>query len=340
MVNWYLQNGKDSDVVISSRVRLARNIAEMPFPTKLSKEQANDVINKIKEITPSIGYGLKFINLNDLDDINKICLVEKHMISPEFAMNKNKVGAILINDEENICIMINEEDHIRLQVFASGLELENLKNLAIEIEEKIGEMLNYASNEYYGYLTACPTNVGTAMRASVMIHLPALTMTGNINKILKIVNGFGMNIHGIYGEGTQSQGDMYQISNNQTLGLTENDIIKNLNIITEKVIEQERTARKFLAKNLIDLEDRIYRAYGTLAYATKLSTEETRKLLSYVKLGTDLGIIKELDDSKISKLYLYIQPANLQKYAGKQLDGYERELKRPEIIKDIIKNKL
>ena len=337
MVNWYLQNGKDSDVVISSRVRLARNLREYPFPTKFSKEQAQEVLDKIKEITPSIGYGLKFINLNDIDDITKVSLVEKHVISPEFAVNKEKHGAILINDEENICMMINEEDHLRMQVFASGLDLENLKNLMIEIDEKLDGMLHYAFSEKYGYLTSCPTNVGTAMRASVMVHLPALTMTGNIHKILNIVNGFGMNIRGIYGEGTQSQGDIYQISNNQTLGLTENDIIKNLNTITEKVIEQERMARKYLAKNSIDLEDRVYRAYGTLAYATKLSSDECKKLLSYVKLGTDLGVIKELTDSKISKLYLYNQPANLQKYVGKQLDGYEREIKRPEVIKQIIK---
>lgn len=338
MLNWYLQTGKDSDVVISSRVRLARNFNDIPFPIKFSKDQADQVIEKMKEITPSLGYGLKFVNLNDLDDITKISLIEKHLISPEFAMNKNKIGAMLLNDEENICIMINEEDHIRLQVFASGLDLGNLKNLAVEIDEKIDDILHYATNENYGYLTACPTNVGTGMRASVMIHLPALTMTGNITKILNIVNGFGMNIRGIYGEGTQSHGDIYQISNNQTLGLTENDIIKNLNIITEKVIEQERMARKYLAKNSIDLEDRVYRAYGTLAYATKLSTDETRKLLSYVKLGTDLGIIKELNDSKISKLYLYIQPANLQKYVDQQLDGYEREITRPEVIKKIIKS--
>ena len=336
-MNWYLQNGKDSDVVISSRVRLARNLREYPFPTKFSKEQAQEVLDKIKEITPSIGYGLKFVNLNDIDDITKVSLVEKHVISPEFAVNKEKHGAILINDEENICMMINEEDHLRMQVFASGLDLENLKNLMIEIDEKLDGMLHYAFSEKYGYLTSCPTNVGTAMRASVMVHLPALTMTGNIHKILNIVNGFGMNIRGIYGERTQSQGDIYQISNNQTLGLTENDIIKNLNTITEKVIEQERMARKYLAKNSIDLEDRVYRAYGTLAYATKLSSDECKKLLSYVKLGTDLGIIKELTDSKISKLYLYNQPANLQKYVGKKLDGYEREIKRPEVIKQIIK---
>lgn len=338
MQNWYLQNGKDSDVVISSRIRLARNLKDIPFPSKFSKEQAKKVLEKVKEITPSIGYGLKFIDLNDLDDITKISLVEKHVISPEFAMNKSKVGAIVINNEENICIMINEEDHLHIQVFSSGLDLENLKNLAIEIDEKLDNMLHYACHEKYGYLTSCPTNVGTAMKASVMVHLPALTMTSNISKILNVVNGFAMNIHGIYGEGTQSQGDFYQISNKQCLGITENDIIKNLNIITEKIIEQERMARKYLAKNSIDLEDKVYRAYGTLAYATKLSSEECKKLLSYVKLGTDLGIIKELNDSKISKLYLYNQPANLQKYIGKQLDVYEMEIRRPEVIKEIIKS--
>lgn len=336
MQNWYLQNGKDSDVVISSRVRLARNLKEVPFPTKYSKEQAQKVLEKVKDIVPSVGYGLKYIELNDLDDITKVSLVEKHVISPEFAMNKMKTGAVLLNDEENICMMINEEDHLHMQVFASGLELENLKNLAIELDEKLDKLLTYATHEKYGYLTSCPTNVGTAMRASVMVHLPALTMTGNIGKIFNIVNGFGMNIRGIYGEGTQSQGEFYQISNKQSLGITENDIIKNLNIITEKVIEQERMARKYLAKNSIDLEDRVYRAYGTLAYATKLSSDECKKLLSFVKLGTDLGIIKELNDSKISKLYLYNQPANLQKYVGKPLDGYEREIKRPEVVKEIM----
>ncbi len=337
-MNWYLQNGKDSDVVISSRVRLARNIENYTFMPKISEEEANKVLQKVKDITPSIGYGLKFINLNDIDDITKVSLVEKHIISPEFAANKNKCGAILINDEENISIMINEEDHIRMQVFSSGLDLENLKNLAIEIDEKLDNLLHYASHEKYGYLTACPTNVGTGMRASVMVHLPALTMTGNINKILNIVNSFGMNIRGIYGEGTQSQGDIYQISNNQTLGLTENDIIKNINTITEKVIQQERMARKYLAKS-IDLEDRVYRAYGTLSFATKLSSDECKRLLSYVKLGTDLGIIKELTDSKVAKLYLYNNPANLQKYVGKELDGYERDIKRPEVIKQIINEK-
>ena len=335
-MNWYLQNGKDSDVVISSRVRLARNLDKIPFKTRASKEDMQKVLNKIEEITPSLGYGLKFLKLKDIDDITKLTLIEKHVISPDFAIDKEKIGAILINEEENICIMINEEDHLILQVFSSGMDLENLKNLIVEIDEKIDGLLDYAFSEQYGYLTACPTNVGTGMRASVMVHLPALTLTGNITKVLNVVNGFGMNIRGIYGEGTQSQGDIYQISNNQSLGITENEIIKNLKTITEKVIEQERLARKYLAKNSIELEDRVYRAYGTLAFSKKLTSEECKNLMSIVKLGTDLGIIKELNDSKVSKINLYTQVGNLQKYLGKKLDAYERDIKRAEVIKQII----
>lgn len=337
MANWYLQNGKDSDVVISSRVRLARNIKEYNFVRKCNKVQLQKVMEKVKEITPSIGYGLKYIDLKDIDDITKISLVEKHMISPEFAMGTDVTGAILVNEEENICIMINEEDHLHLQVFSSGQDLENLINLAIEIDEKIGNLLTYTYSQQFGYLTQSPMNIGTGMKASVMVHLPALSLTGNISKVLHIVNNFGMSIRGMYGEGTQSQGDIYQISNNQSLGITEQEIIKNLKTITEKVIEQERLARKNLTKNAIELEDKVYRSYGTIAYAVKLSSEECRKLLSDVKLGTDLGMIKELDDAKVNKLLLYTKPGNLQKYLGKRLEGYEREIKRAEVIKQLIK---
>ena len=336
MANWYLQNGKDSDVVISSRVRLARNLADFPFKDKAKQEDLEQILKKIKEIVPSIGYGLKYIELRNIDNITKLTLIENHLISPEFATNKN--GAILINDEENICIMINEEDHIRIQVFSSGQELEELLNLAIEIDEKIDGLVTYATNEKYGYLTSCPTNVGTGLRASVMVHLPALTLTGNIEKVLNVVNNFGMNIRGVYGEGTQSKGNIYQISNNQSLGLIEKEIIKNIKTITEKVIEQERLARKYLTKRQIDLEDRVYRAYGILANAMKLSSEECRKLLSDVKLGTDLGIIKELDDRKVSKLETYTKPGNLQKYLAKELDAYDRDIERSKVVKQILNN--
>ena len=336
MSNWYLQNGKDSDVVISSRVRLVRNLNGFKFLSKCSKEEQEKILEKIKEIVPSLGYGLKYLKLEDIDDVTKLSLVEKHLISPEFVMNNNAKKAIIVNDEENICIMLNEDDHIKLQVFSSGQELENLMNLAIELDEKIGEILDYSYNKNFGYLATSPINIGTGMKASVIVHLPALTYTGNLSKVLRIVNNFGMSVRGLYGEGTQNQGDMYLISNNQTIGVTEKEIIANVKNIAEKVIEQERTARKFLGKNTLELEDKVYRSYGVLTYAAKLSSDECKKLLSDVKLGVDLGIIKELDDSKIKKLELYTKSGNLQKYFGKTLEGYEREIKRAEVIKKIM----
>ena len=336
-MNWYLQSGKESDVVVSSRIRLARNIIEYPFETRCSKKENEEIVNKIKEVLPSIGYGLKILKLKDMDDITKMSLVEKRLVSPDFVMNKNDIGAIAINEEENICIMINEEDHLRLQVFAPGFEIEELLKLMVEIDTKFGKALNYAYNDKYGYLTACPTNVGTGMRVSVMVHLPALTKTGNIQKVLHIINNFGMNIRGIYGEGTKAAGDMYQISNKQTLGVSEEEIINNMKIIVEKIIEQERLARKYLAKHSIELEDKVYRSFGIISNCKKISSEEAREILSDVKLGTDLGIIKELDDLKVKKLYLYTKPANLQKYLGEVNDNYERDIKRAEVIKNIIK---
>ena len=305
MVNWYLQSGKESDVVVSSRIRLARNISDYPFTTKYKKADALKVINKMEEILPSIGYGLKLLKMKDIDDITIMSLIEKHIISPDFALNKNDVRAIIINEDENICIMINEEDHLRLQVFSAGLELESLLNLIMEIDKKLENELNYAYSEKYGFLTSCPTNVGTGLRASVMVHLPALTMTRNINKVLEVVSDFGMNIRGIYGEGTKAKGDMYQVSNKQTLGKSETEIIKNLKLITEKIIEQERLARKYLTKNSVDLEDKVYRAYGVLSNCKKISSEECNKLLSDIKLGTDLGIIKELTDLKVNELEIH-----------------------------------
>lgn len=336
MLNWYLQGGKNSDVVISTRIRIARNLEDIPFVNKGNTKQLEQVLEKIENITPNIGYGLKFIRLKDLDDITKLSLIEKHIISPDFAVNNNDIGAILLNEEENICIMLNEEDHLRIQVFASGLDLEHLLDLATELDNAMDGLVNYAFNEKYGFLTACPTNVGTGMRASVMVHLPALTATGNINKVLEVVNSFGMNIRGVYGEGSDTQGNLYQISNKQSLGISEKEIINNLKLITEKIIEQERLARKYLAKNSIELEDQIYRAYGILYNCRKITTEECKKLLSYVKLGTDLGILKELTDLKINQLELYTKPANLQKYLGKVLEPQERDIARAEVIKQII----
>lgn len=334
-MNWYLQSGQDSDVAISTRIRLARNLSEFKFNLNNDKE-IQLLENKIKDNLFNIGYGLKFLKLKDMDDITKMSLVEKNLISPDFVLKRNEAGSILINDEENICIMIGEEDHLRIQVFNYGLDLKNTLNLAIELDEKIGRTLGYSMNKKYGYLTACPSNVGTGLRASVMVHLPALSKTKNTRKVLEAVSNFGINIRGIYGENTESSGDMYQISNKYTLGISEKEIIENVNIIVEKIIDQERKARKILAKDELSLEDIIYRSYGILKNCRKISFDEARNLLSDIKLGTDLGILTELTDLKVKKLYLYTKPANLQKYFGEQYEAIERDIKRAEVIKQIL----
>ena len=335
MANWYLETTNER-AVISTRIRLARNISGIPFMSLISKEQAEQVIKILKDAVEKLDYGLKVVRLKDMDDITKLSLIEKHIISPEFAINKNEIGAIAINDEENICIMINEEDHMRIQTFFSGFNLENGLNLAIELDKSMQKNINYAYSEKYGFLTSCPTNVGTGLRASVMVHLPALTKTGNIDKVLNVVNGFGMNIRGIYGEGTNSKGNIYQISNKQTLGIDEEETVKNLKAITDRVIEQEKLARKILTKKPIELEDEIYRNYGILTNCRKITSDECTHILSDIRLGIDLGVIKEITESKLNELEIYTKPANLQKRMGQVLDSYQRDIKRAEIIKNII----
>lgn len=336
-MSWYLQSGTDSDVVISTRIRFARNLAGFRFHLE-TKEEKQALENKIKESLFNIGYGLKMLPLSNMDDITKMSLVEKNLISPEFAL-KHEEGLIIINDEENICIMIGDEDHLRIQVFSSGFDLNNTLNYAIELDQKLEEVLTYATSKKYGYLTAYPNNCGTGLKASVMVHLPALLATGNIRQVMDAMSHFEINIRGIYGNNSQSTGDMFQISNQKTLGVTEKEIIESIQVITEKIVEQERKARKFLAQNNIELEDQIYRNYGILTNARKISYEETRNLLSMIKVGTDLGILPELTDSKVQKLYLYTKPANMQKWLGKQYDPIDREIKRAEVIQKIIQEK-
>lgn len=334
-MNWYLQSGEDSDVVISTRIRYARNFRNYKFGIK-EKEETKKIEEEIKSKLYNIGYGLKLLRLRDMDDLTKMSLLEKNIINADCAMDKNSICDILINDDENICIILNDKEHIKLQVFSGSFNLDETFNLGKEIDQKLQDNFDIAKSKKYGYLTHNLTDVGTGMRVSVMVHLPGLTKTGNIKKVLESVSSFGLNIRGVYGENSKISGDMYQISNKQTLGITEEDIIKNLKIITEKIIEQERTARRILAKNQVILEDMVYRSYGILSNCRKISTEEARNLLSDVKLGTDLGIIKEITDSKILEMYLYSKPANLQKKIGQNLDAFDRDVKRAEIIKEII----
>ncbi|MBS5864289.1 MAG: ATP--guanido phosphotransferase [Clostridium sp.] len=336
MLNWYLQSGKDSDVIVSSRIRLARNISNYPFETKCNETKKEEITKLIEEAISGNKYGIKLLKLKDMDDITINSLIEKRLISPDFVKGKDIAKAILINDEENVCAMIHTDDHISLQVFGAGLELDNLLNLIIELDEFLDEKLKFAFSEKYGFLTACPIEAGTAMKASVMVHVPALQITGNIGKILEIINNFGMNVTGIHGEGSKSEGALYQISNKQTLGISEKEIIKKIKLITDKIIEQERIARKYLGKNRLNFEDKLYRDYSILTNCRKISESECKDLLSTLKLGTDLGIIGELTDLKINKLLLYTQDANLQKLLGNKLEGIDLDAKRAEVIKTII----
>ena len=334
-MNWYLQTSKDSDVVKSTRINFKRNIKNYKF--HLDDLELKELEKKIEDNIYAIGYGLKLLKLKDMDEITKKSLVEKNLISPTFLVKKGETGSILINDEENICIMIGGDDHLNIQVFSSGLELENTLNLAIEIEEKIGEILGFSINKKYGYLTRRLTDLGTGLKASVMVHLPALVKTGNIGKMLDVVRDFNMEVTGEYGKTTKDQEDIYQISNKQTLGITEKEIVNNLKVIIKKLEEQERTARKMLTKDSVELEDMILRSYGILTNCRKISYEEAKELLSNIKLGVDLGILENLNDSKVQKLYLYTKPANLQKYLGAKYDKVEQEIKRAEVIKQIVK---
>lgn len=336
-MNWYLQSGKQSDVAISTRVRFSRNINGYKF--NLNKQELEELENKIKMSVYEIGYGLRFLYLKDMDEITKQSLVEKNLLTPEYIKQRNNTGAILINDEENICILIGEEDHLKIQIYSSGLEIENTLNFAIELDKKIEEVLGYCVSKKYGYLTSCPNNVGTGLKISVMLHLPVLDKTGNTKKVFQAINNFGVDIKGIYGENGNVVGGLYQISNKQTLGISENEIAKNIEIITQKIIDQERKARKLIANNGIELEDEIYRAYGIFANCKKISIEEAIELLSLIKLGVDLGILDEVTDMQVQKLYLYIKPANMQKYLGEQLGKIDREIKRAEVIKQILEDK-
>ena len=297
-MNWYLQSGKNSDVVLNTQITFSRNLRNYKFATENQKE-IQEIENLIKSNLPSLGYDLKLLKLKDMDKLTKMSLIEKGLIPEDI----KEYSSILINNEENICIIINSNDHIELQVFSAGMEIENAFNLAKEIDEKLNNTFDIAKSKKYGYLTTSPTNVGTGLIARATLHLPGLTKTGNIRKISKTLNNFGLNFIGMYLSNQEIVGDIYQISNKQTLGITESTIVNNLKAIIEKTIEQERQARKILAKNQIELEDLIYRDFGILTNARKLKWVDAIELLSNVKMGVDLGLLDELTDEKVAKIY-------------------------------------
>ncbi len=334
-MSWYLEDGKDSDVVVSSRVRIARNIAGKKFVSTASDEELKDVLMTIKN--SNIDSDLHFINLSDLDELMKNSLVEKRVISRDLL--EMKETGILLNDTEDISIMINEEDHLRIQVMKPGFNLDEALSDAIRVDEKISSKIDYAYNDKYGFLTACPTNLGTGLRASVMLHLPALRLTGKIEKVLEVVNKVNLDVRGVYGEGTEAIGDLYQVSNKISLGVTEEEIVENVKLIVQKLIEQERKAREYLKNQGETFEDKISRTYGNLVYARKMTYSECAKIISIVRLGISMGIITEIDNKKLNKISILTKPATLQKYLKKELSAEERDIERAKVIKQIIESK-
>lgn len=339
--SWMSADGPDSDIVMSSRVRLARNLTEYAFPFIFSNEDAQNVVKKIEEIskesTPLSVRNLEMIKMENIPSLQKRVLVEKHLISPNLAENST-FGACLLSENEEVSIMINEEDHIRIQCLFPAFQLSEALSVANEMDDWMESHLNYAFNETYGYLTSCPTNVGTGLRASVMMHLPALVMTQQINRIIPAINQLGLVVRGIFGEGSEALGNIFQISNQITLGKSEEDIVEDLKSVVKQLISQERSAREALVKTSnIQLEDRVYRSYGVLTNSRIIETKEAAKCLSDVRLGIDIGFIKDIPKNILNELMIITQPGFLQQYAGGPLRPHERDIRRASLIRERIK---
>jgi protein arginine kinase len=332
---WLKGTGPNSNIVISSRIRLARNLMRLPFSHWADKKQKEEVLKKVKEALAFSNYtkGTMLLNMTDLNNLDKQFLIERHLISKEHALRADH-KAVVVGDKEILSIMINEEDHLRTQVMQSGFNLDEAWQIISRIETDFEKKLTFAYSEAWGYLTACPTNTGTGVRASVMLHLPALVMTKQITKVLQAITKLNLTARGFYGEGTEASGNFFQISNQVTLGHSEEDILDNIERIIKQVIGHEQNARRALfEQDQARIEDRIWRAFATLKNAHIITSKEAIDLFSSVRLGLDMGIIKGLDIQTINRIFILMQPAHLQKMQGKMLSAQERDIKRAELIR-------
>lgn len=322
--------------VISTRVRLARNLKDYPFPCKLTQQGKDKVIELVKkaitESNSAIANDFHFIRISDLNPRQAVSLVERRLVSPEF-ISESEGRALLLSKDESISIMLNEEDHIRLQVIKNGLSLEETYAEADRLDTLLDENLSFAFDEKLGYLTQCPTNLGTGMRASVMLHLPALEKSRAISRIAGNLSKLGLTIRGAHGEGTEPQGALYQLSNQVTLGISEKAAIENLKNITAQLVAQEEQARQRLCES-IEVQDTISRSLGVLRYAKVIEHGEALKLLSNVRLGIESGQIKGLDSKLIDRLMLDVEPATLSVALGKSLSPHDRDIERAKLIQE------
>ena len=336
--HWMQAAGPENEIVISSRVRLARNLKDEVFSCLASDKDAGAVLEKISAVLKKEAAlsGCSFFAIKDLPAVEKQALVEKHLISPLLAAN-TAGGALCLSEDEAVSIMINEEDHLRLQVILPGLQLEEAWKKADKLDSLLEQSLPYAFDDECGYLTACPTNMGTGLRASAMLHLPALIMTGQLSRLARTLAQVGLAVRGLYGEGSEVAGNLVQISNQVTLGQGEEEIILSLSSMIAQVVEQEQQARQaLLDKKRAFVADRAWRALGLLRYAQVMGAKEAMSLLSDLRLGHDLGLVKGVDLTLLNRLLVLIRPACLQILAGRNLDHNERGLERPAQIKKVL----
>jgi len=332
---WLDGSGKYSDVVISSRVRLARNLKGFPFPNRAADTALHQVLeiikscyNKIDDLKDSV-----FININELDELDRQFLMERRLISPNF-IKLDRPGGLIIGSDELISIMINEEDHLRIQSIQSGLEINNAWQLIHHIDDALANLLEFAYSDQFGYLTACPTNTGTGIRVSVFINLSALAIAEKVEKIIKEMAPSEVAIRGFYGEGTDILGNIFQISNQLTLGRTEQSIINRINNMAEQLIEFEQNAREeLLDEKAVIVEDKVARAVGTLKYAKILTSVEGVNFISLLRLGVALKLIDNIDTRILNELLVLIQPAHLQKLQGRDLNSHDRDILRVKLIR-------
>lgn len=335
---WMSREGKESDIVISTRVRIARNLMHQPFPMLATNQQSEDVLIQLREVLDDdrmAAYSKLYpILLNDIEDLDKRVLVEKHLISPNLA-GESRSGAVFISEDESLSIMVNEEDHLRIQCLYPGFQIQEAWERATAVDDIFEDHVDYAFDAHRGFLTSCPTNVGTGLRASVMMHLPALVITQQINRILSAVTQVGLTVRGIYGEGSEAMGNLFQISNQITLGQSETEIIENLYGVVLQIIEHEKTAReKLLSDSRLRMVDRVMRSYGILSYAAIMDSKEAAQRLSDVRLGVDLGLIDTLSPQVLNELNVLTQPGFLQKIYGENMSPGERDMYRAKLIRE------
>lgn len=342
---WIKAAGPEADVVLTSRIRLARNFRAFPFPHLLDNQQTEQMMSELQDLVTlgssrgEIGH-LDFVRMAEIDDLDKLVLVEKHLISPDLAQSQHPGAAVLISNDEGISVMVNEEDHLRIQCLFPGFQLQECWQLTSRVDDILESRLEYAFDKNHGYLTACPTNVGTGLRASVMVHLPGLVMTQQIGRVLSAIAQVGLVVRGLYGEGSGASGNLFQISNQITLGPTEEEILQNLAAVIRQIAEQERAARQaVLQAGRLALEDRVGRSYGVLSHARLLTSKEAMGLLSNVRLGHDLDIIEDISYSRLNELLVLIQPAMVERLAGERMSEGTRDAKRAALVRERLKGR-